>query len=137
MTMETHRHSSYRLTVADIGTEKSRTLVTCSLHELHCSTQNKGWTAEGSRELTKRAIVFPNRKKQLTGQAILLYSFLIKAAPMFSNNTPILSFLQSSNYSAQHAACIRNTNARVQCDTSILLLCQSRPTINLFSNLTI
>ena len=80
--METHRHSSYRLTVADIGTEKSRTLVTCSLHELHCSTQNKGWTAEGSRELTKRAIVFPNRKKQLTGQAILLYSFLRKAAPM-------------------------------------------------------
>lgn len=38
---------------------------------------------------------------------------------------PILSFLQSSKYSAQHAACIRNTNARVQCVIH-LLNCSAR-----------
>ena len=107
-----------------------------STHRSH----HGGWTAEGLRELTKRAIVFPNRKAiDWSGHFVIFFSqkSCSDEEIMFSNNMPILSFLQSSNYSAQHAACIRNTNARVQCDTSILLLCQSRPTINLFSNLTI
>lgn len=50
-------------------------------------------------------------------QEILLFFFSQKSCSdeeiMFSSNMPILSFLQSSNYSAQHAACFRNKNARV------------------------
>jgi len=82
-----------------------------------------GWTAEGLRELTKRAIVFPNRKAiDWSGHFVIFFSqkSCSDEEIMFSNNMPILSFLQSSNYSAQHAACIRNTNARVQCVIHLL-----------------
>lgn len=132
MRVETHRHSSYRLTVADIGTEKSRTLVTCSLHELHCfvsthrSHRLDRWRLQRINE--KGYSVSKQRKTIDWSGHFVIFFFSEKLLRWRHYVFKHANTFFPSKFKLQRSACSMHSQHKCKstmCDTSIELLWQT------------